>query len=241
MPHPLVAAESIVIEDVGHTSFVAPAAYEVNERHGLIKLLDPTIYNGGLNVSGAYYQWFLDEDLLFFADVIIAEHAWHSTSANYEPAQATGPEVEIISIGTLVQALWSLTTEFSTDIDVSTPEGISIPAHQRFNQVYQLMQHWQGVYDQKASMLNVGLNKMEVLNLRRISRLTNRYPPMYRSREIDDPRPPVRVYPPIDPIMPTPIEQEAAYWQEQYKDTSEVIDIGADGGWFSVGSSGGSS
>lgn len=235
MPQPLVSAPSVEIVNL-HTSTVVPVTdYTVDERHGLIKLLlNPGTYPDGLHVHGIHYQWFLDEDLAFFGTVMIAEHS-HNIP-NYNPESIVGAEVEILSIGTLVQALWSLTTEFSTDIDVSTPEGISIPAHQRFSQVYQLMSFWQAQYDSKAAMLNLGLNRLEVFTLRRISRLTNRYPPMYRGREIDDPGPPVRVRPPIDIIAPTEYEEEEQYWQRAYQDSSEVFDL--DGGWSSIGSSG---
>lgn len=236
LEHPLVNAASLSVINLATTTAIPITDYVVDERFGLIRLLqNPSTYTSGIHVSGIHYQWFLDEDLQFFATVMIAEHAHNQPRFAME--EVLGVEAEILSIGTLVQALWSLTTEFGTDIDVNTPEGISIPAHQRFSQVYQLMNFWQGQYDMKAAMLNVGLNRLEVLTLRRISRLTNRYPPIYRPREIDDPGPPIRVRPAIDIIAPTEIEEDAAYWSSTYQDTSEVFDL--DGGWFSIGSNGG--
>lgn len=238
MPHPLTPAASMVVRDnANQNELVQGTDYEVDERMGIARLLQATsTWPSGVSVEGRYYQWFLDEDLEFFATVMLNEHS--QNRVGFSLSTLYGAEAEVLAIGTLVQALWSLTTEFSTDIDVSTPEGISIPAHQRFTQVFQLLQFWKTQYDEKAAMLNVGLKRIEMFNLRRISRLTNRYPPMYRSREVDDPRPPVRVRPDIDPIVPTPYEEEEEMWRQQYPENAEVFDL-ADGGWGSIGTMGG--
>ena len=42
-------------------------------------------------------------------------------------------------------------------------------------------------------MLNIGLHRIETFTLRRISRLTNRYVPIYRPQEVDDGSIPQRV------------------------------------------------
>ena len=36
----------------------------------------------------------------------------------------------VIAMGTVVQALWSLLSEFATEYDVINPEGISVPVRQ---------------------------------------------------------------------------------------------------------------
>src|SRR4029077_8235436 len=81
-----------------------------------------------------------------------------------------------------------------------------IPAHMRFQQVLQLFQYWKGQYDQMAAATNTGINAIEMNQLRRISRFTNRYVPTFRGREIDDPTPPIRVWPEIPTLVPTPEE-----------------------------------
>jgi hypothetical protein len=129
-------------------------------------------------------------------------------------------------------AYWSLLTEFSTEIDVSTPEGMMIPASQRFQQVQSMFQYWKMKYDEHAAALDVGINKIEVKELRRKSYLTNRYVPVYRGREVDDPRPPVRLYPDIDPLVRAP--------EEDGSDGGPLNnDYGLTGdGWVSMGTSG---
>lgn len=234
LPHPLVEPTSVTVINNDDGSTVDD--FVVNARGGLLKLNNPSQYTDGVYVSGMYYQWFLDEDLDFFSSVIITEHLHHRTGVTLEGIQ--GAEVEVMGIGTLVNALWSLLAEFATDIDVSSPEGINIPAHQRFQQVQSLIQYWEKRYDEKAALLNVGLKKIEQFTLRRVARLSNRYVPLYRGREIDNPRPPIRVRPPIDPMVPTPFEDEEAYWGNREDNlVSESWDFGY-GGWGTLGTGG---
>lgn len=223
LPHPLVEPASVIV--VNNATGDEMSGYTVNSRQGLLKIPVTTGLPNGVYVSGIYYQWFLDEDLEFFADVIATEHLYQRTGVELD--SISGPEVEVMGIGTLVQALWSLLAEFATDIDVSTPEGMNIPVHQRFQQTQALIQYWQARYDEKAALLNIGLKKIESFNLRRVSRLTNRLVPLYRTREVDDPRPPVRVRPPIDPIGPSLYD--------------DGVNAGADPwdiGWNTIGSGG---
>jgi hypothetical protein len=233
LPHPLVEGTSVTV--INNEDGDEVTDFVINERQGLLKLANPAAHSDGVYVSGLYYQWFLDTDLEFFAQIIGTEHLHQRTGVTLE--SITGAEVEVMGIGAMVSALWSLLAEFATDIDVSTPEGMSIPAHQRYQQLQTMIQYWEKRYEEKAAMLNVGLKKMEMFTLRRISRLTNRYVPMYRGREIDNPRPPIRVRPPIDPIEPTPFEEEEAYWQEQGGEQVESFDYGF-GGWNTMGTGG---
>ena len=125
-----------------------------------------------------------------------------------------------------------LATELSLDIDVSTPEGIFIPARQRFTQVMQMIQYWEGEYKGKAAMLNIGLDRLEIFRLRRVAYMTNRYVPVYREREFDDPRWPERLFPDIpwgDPNRDDEVEQSSV---------EEIYRGGQDLGWDSLGTRG---
>jgi hypothetical protein len=119
-------------------------------------------------------------------------------------------------MGAVVRALWSLSIELALDIDVSTPEGMYIPAHQRYSQVIQQMQFWEGQYQERLGSLNIGLGALEQFRLRRVALTTGRYVPVYVDREFDDPRWPHRLYPAIseqpDTEMPT--------WAKVYEYTS---------------------
>lgn len=236
LPHPLVQGSSVSVVDNATSTALSTDVWAINERNGLLQLQTPETYTAGVTVTGVYHQWFLDEDLDFHANLVSIEHLYHRTGANL--ATIDGVEVEVMGMGCLVSALWALLTELATDIDVSSPEGMNIPAHQRFNQVQQLITYWTNQYEEKAAMINVGLKRIEQFTLRRQSRLTNRLVPLYRVREIDNPKPPVRVRPPIDPIEPTAFEEEDQYWNLQEDESTASSDLGY-GGWDTIGSSGG--
>lgn len=234
LPHPNVEPTSVTVISNADSSYVED--FVVNARSGLVKIPNPSQYTEGVYVSGMYYQWFLDEDLDFFSEIIMAEHMYHRPGADMQ--SILGVEVEVMGIGALVGALWSLLSEFATDIDISSPEGMSIPAHQRYQQVQALITYWEKRYEEKAAMLNVGLKRIEMHTLRRITRLSNRYAPIYRGREIDNPRPPIRVRPMIDPGETAPFEDEEAFWSSQDQNLqTESWDFGY-GGWGTIGTGG---
>jgi hypothetical protein len=204
----------------------------IDWRNGILKIHSPSAFSAGIYVMGYHYEWFLDDDLSYFADIVLTEHMFDRTDVlGFDDMSAQ--EKKAISIGTVVYALWSLMTEFSTQIDVSTPEGLMIPAHARFQQVQTLYQFWRAKYEEMLAMLNVGLNRISIKDLRRVSRLTNRYVPVFRGREIDDPSPPIRVFPPIDPITTAP--------EEGGKEGGQLLnDYGLSyDGWNTIGTSGG--
>jgi hypothetical protein len=235
LPHPLVEPSSVTVLDNQDGTDISQQV-AINARNGLLKIQNFAQYVSGVYVSGMYFNWFLDEDLAFFSQLIVTEHMQGRPGVTLESIEGT--EVEVMGIGALVFALWSLMSEFATDIDVAGPEGLSIPAHQRYQQMQTLVQYWQAQYDHKAAMLNVGLNKIDIFTLRRISRLTNRYPPLYRGREIDNPRPPIRIRPPIPPEVSTPFEDEEAFWAMGSDSvTTESWDFGW-GGWGTLGTGG---
>jgi hypothetical protein len=228
LPHPLVA--SLEVRKIADGSEVT--AFSLDARNGVVKIHEPAASSEGIYVLGYHMNWFLDEDLEFYAQTVLNEHLY-SRSDVAGLSDMHVEEQQLLGIGTVMYAYWALLTEFSTEIDVSTPEGMMIPASQRFQQVQSMFQYWKMKYDEMAAALDVGILKIEVKELRRVSRLTNRYVPVFRGREVDDPRPPVRLYPPIDPLVPAP--------EEDGSDGGPLNnDYGLTGdGWVSMGTSGG--
>jgi hypothetical protein len=129
-----------------------------------------------------------------------------------------------------MQAMWSLLAEFAVDIDVSTPEGMSIPATQRFRQMFEMATFYGQQYKTEAAMLGVGLDRIEQFWLRRISRLTNRLVPILKEREVDDPRPPQRLLLPIPDGMQD--DEGQVVWMPEPPGGISY------GGWQSMGTSG---
>ena len=228
LQHPLVT-ELVMrsVEDGG-----VDEGFILDRRNGVVQIKDPASLAPGVSFAGYHYEWFLEEDLEFFAEMIMTELA-HNRSDKTTWASFSSAELNVAAMGTVVYALFSLMTELSTDIDVSTPEGMMIPAHMRFQQVMQMYQFWKAQYSEKAAMLNIGLEAIEMGVLRRVSGTTGRLVPIFRDREVDDPRPPVRVFPPIPSIVASPEEGGS----EGAVGFNPDFGLAADG-WQTIGNSG---
>lgn len=235
---PEVGAEAVASESVVLTP-VDKADWRVDERNGLLKFNNTNVLGKQCIVAGYYYEWFVDEDLSYYADSLVSEHL-HGRDIILDNVDLM--EVDVIAMGTVARALWSLVTQFSTEINVQTPEGMNIPAGQRFQQVWSLFQHWESEYARRAGALNVGIGALRVFQLRRVSKQTNRFVPVYVPREYDDPRPPRRVLPPIQtPLTTTPTNVPATIVDPAYYTVEEIAQEGRDlgfGGWRTIGTSG---
>ena len=206
LPHPLVSPHSLQVYVIEDGTSTLTDKWILDERNGLLKLTDEAMLGRTVVVAGYYYTWFSDSDLEMHAELVIAEMSYGTDTDIEDVAPVVA---EVIAIGTVVRALWSLMLEFSFDIDVSTPEGMFIPARQRFQQVQQALQYWEAEFNNKSAALNIGLNSIEVFRLRRVAYMTGRYVPVYREREFDDPRPPERLYPAIPHGVPPSSEGES--------------------------------
>jgi hypothetical protein len=213
LPHPLIQSTSLQVyvasqPPISGNSWTTTltTAWELDDRNGLLKLTDASALGQRVLISGYHYTWFADSDLAL-ASAMSAEETLYNTTGDTDDIE--GIYTEVTAMGAVVRALWSLALELSLDIDVSTPEGMYIPARQRYSQVMQMMQYWENEYTTRATALNIGLNQIEQFNMRRIAYLTNRYVPMYKAREVDDHRWPQRIYPPIpDGTMSGPTHTE---------------------------------
>ena len=233
LPHPLILSSSIqaVTFDAPTTPVAIPAeAIQVDERNGLLKFLDTSYLGKRVMINGYHFSWFLDGDLAFHAGRTLVDVSYGQS--NTDMSSFTPIEIDTVIMGTVVSALWSLATELALDIDVSTPEGMYIPARQRYTQVIQMWQQWAQAFHDRMEALNLGVGKLEIFWLRRVAYLTNRLVPLYKEREIDDRRPPQRLYPPI-PMG------EAALDETPERVTMEEIGRGGqDLGWQTIGTSG---
>ena len=208
LPHPLIMSTSLQVyltpaptEAVPAPVTVVTDAWQLDDRNGLLKLTEAADLGKRCLVAGYHYTWFSDSDLGFHVSKTINEMTYSGahTFDNMLPAQ-----YDVIMLGGVIQALWSLAMELSLDIDVSTPEGMFIPARQRYQQVLQMLQNYEQQYHDKAAMLNMGLGALEIFRLRRVAYMTGRFVPVYQDREFDDPTPPDRLYPPIpEGVSPT--------------------------------------
>ncbi len=213
LPHPLISAETLSVYTLDppgpNAVSTLTKAWQLDERNGLLKLTDTALLNKGVIVNGYHFSWFLDSDLAFHASQVLAEFTY---SGAVTGLNAMAPaQVEVTMLGTVVRALWSLQMELMLDIDVNSPEGMMIPARQRYAQVMQMLGPLEAEFQSKADMIGLGLGALEVFRLRRVSYTTGRYVPVYRDREYDDPRWPDRLWPPIPWGVPPSQESEPAY------------------------------
>jgi hypothetical protein len=174
---------------------LAASAFSLDARNGILRLSSTPAANSRVMVEGYYYEWILPADLDFYAHHAIEEHVYN-LSVPLE--NMSGIVIDTIGMATVVNALWALLSEYSRDIDVMTSESVHIPGSQRFRMVQSLLEYWQRQYENQARALNIGVNRIEVMNLSRVSRTTNRYVPIYIAREIGDYGPIERVFPERD-------------------------------------------
>ena len=145
--------------------------------------------NSTILISGTMYRYFTDDEISYYVDTALCEHIKGANSSNGSPVNLlTLPAVEEYPVVILAtsMALYTLATDAAFDIDIISPDGVSIPRSERFRQLMEMMQVKKEQYRELCSMLGVGLYRIEVFNLRRISRMTNRYVPIYLPQEVDD-------------------------------------------------------
>jgi hypothetical protein len=175
--------------------------YTVDSANAILYFSTPPPVDALVLATGNSYTYFTDADMTTFVSTAVAQHLYgRRDQMGYQLTLATLPPIEeyLIAILVIIEALWVLATSAAFDIDISTPEGVHIPRSERFQQLNSIIQARRAQYDQMAEQLNVGLNRIEMFDLRRVSRTTNKLVPIYVDQEVEDNRPPQRVFLPID-------------------------------------------
>lgn len=146
--------------------------------------------NAVVTVYGQAYRYFTDSEISYYINNAFIEHAAHTTDSNGSRVTqiALLPPVDEYPLVLLAStmALYTLANDSAFDIDIISPDGVSIPRSERFRQLTEMIQMRKEQYKELCSMLGIGLYRIETLSLRRISRMTNRLVPVYRPQEIDD-------------------------------------------------------
>jgi hypothetical protein len=186
------------------------ADVEVEEATGYL-VFDTTPAAGDVViVAGNYFKYFTETEVCQYINDAFAQHTtFHTDSYGRTMTVATLPTVEeypvIIYASTL--ALYTLATDASFDIDITAPDGVMIPRSERYRQLMQMIEVRKNQYKELCSQLGIGLYKIDVFSLRRISKTTNEYVPLFEPQEIDNKSPKTRVRLPIPTygnVKPTP-------------------------------------
>jgi hypothetical protein len=229
LPHENVAQHGLVvwgtngtvsvegIPDGSGAASTTRFTYQLDSRNGLLRVVAPPTngFTPGtyINVEGYFYEWIADQDLRL-----------HGRD-NYDLTKVSDAEMDAVALGTAVEALWALLTEAAREVDLSSVEAVNIPASQRYRQLEDLLFSPNGLmakYKEKSHMLGIGLDRIEVMQLRRVSRTTGRLVPIYEAREWDDAAYPERIFPAIDRQGPTtppegfvPARYTTGFYEEQ--------------------------
>lgn len=151
-------------------------------------------------ILGTSFKYFTDAEINGYVNTAFSMHGFFATDIQGRPVNISSlPAVEEYPLMILAStlALHTLATDAAFDIDIIAPDGVSIPRSERYRQLSEQIQVRKEQYDELCQKLNIGLNKVEVFNLRKISWRTNRYVPIYRPLEIGDLTLPERVYYPV--------------------------------------------
>jgi len=162
---------------------------EVEETTGYITF--DTVPTAGdlIVVAGNYFRYFTNSEVCEYVDTAFGQHAAnHADGYGRGYTMGTLPGIEeypvVIYASTL--ALYALATDAAFDIDIQAPDGVSIPRSERYRQLMQMIEVRKQQYRELCSQLGIGLYKIDVFSLRRISKTTNRYVPIYLPMEVDD-------------------------------------------------------
>lgn len=192
---------------------VAADDYTLDLHNGLITLDTVLTRDYQLVVEGNSFSLFSDDEIKQFLNEALLQHTNGASDsvryrdengfikyAHYQVSLANLPEIEEVLVALLAatEALWALSTDASTDIDVHTSEGTFVPRSQRYSQIVSQINLLTEKYKTLCAQLNVGLFRIEMSTLRRVSKTTGRLVPVYVAREFDDATMPIRVLPEID-------------------------------------------
>jgi hypothetical protein len=185
-------------------------------------------------VSGTYYRYFTGAELSQIVENAVSMHgAKHTDSLGRSITVDTLPYIDeypvVIYATTL--ALYTLATDASFDINIFAPDGVTIPRSERYRQLLDMMNTRKSQYAELCAHLGIGMYSIDVFTLRRISKRTNRYVPVYKPMEVDDRSWPQRVNLPLPkygdaaPAWPTEGGPLNAYQGIAYE---EFVDFGGE-------------
>ena len=182
---------------VAGTPVAYPAGYSLEASTGIVTFVTAPANGAAITATGLSNRYFLDADLTTFINTAITQHTYNRTDAYGSSISLnTIPPVEEypLAILAVIEALWALATDASFDININAPDGVVIPRAQRYAQLSETIQQRTEQYKTLCAQLNIGLYRIEMGTLIRVSRLTNKLVPVYMAQEIDDSRMPERVY-----------------------------------------------
>lgn len=176
------------------------SSVEVEEQTGYIVFDEIPDAETVVVVAGNYFRYFTTAEIQQYVNTAFLQHSTNHTDAygrtvNLQNLASLEEYPVVIYASTL--ALYTLATDAAFDIDITAPDGVMIPRSERYRQLMQIIDVRKNQYKEICSQLGIGLYKIDVFSLRRISKTTNHYVPVWQPQEIDDTSYQTRVYLPI--------------------------------------------
>ena len=168
---------------------LAEVGVSLDGQAGMVLFTEPPEAGTVYEVEGRKWRYFSDADLQVFIDTSIAQHTHNRADGSggvYTVADVAPIEEYPIALNAVIQALWALATDASFDIDISAPDGVSIPRSERYRQLMEMIGARQTQYDELAKALNIGVTRLETYTVRRIAKNTNRLVPVFLPQEFED-------------------------------------------------------
>jgi len=187
--------------------------FSINSHQGFLQLTNPVPFGATLITKGRAWGLFTDHELRSYIRDAVLQHCEGRTvkermrtnrgfiSYREEPLVLENlPHIEeplLVMLAT-INVLWTLANDAATDTDISTAEGTSVNRLGRYAQLIGHIEMLTERYQEYCGQLNVGMYRITTPKLRRVSKTTGRYVPVFEDREYDDARWPVRQIPQID-------------------------------------------
>lgn len=179
-------------------------------------------------ISGTYYRYFTAAEMATLVNDAVTQHTGRTTdSVGRKITIDNLPVIEEypVAIYAVTLALYTLATDSAFDIDIQAPDGVTIPRAERYRQLMEMVQTRREQYRELCTMLGVGMYKIDIFSLRRVSKATGRYVPEYKPQEVDDRSYPQRVHIPEPtygdqpPVWPTDGGELTAYQGRAFEAT----------------------
>lgn len=214
-------------EDMTTEDLVLTTDYTINYDDGDIHFVVAPAPDETVIVSGSSFGIFSDTEIMTFITDALVQHCMDRTATKHyrdshgfiqydrvpmDLSNMPDQEAPLVAMLATIHGLWALATDASTDINVQTSEGTSIPRGQRHQQLLSQIAALTDWYERLSLTMGVGIFAPEVFTMRRVSRQTGRLVPVFRDREYDENGPPVRVIPPIGNRDADPDGPASPWW-----------------------------
>lgn len=210
---PGITATLVEISTGAVLALVEDTDFTVDDENGFVVFPAAPAAGFTLLLTGQHYRYFRDADIDTFLVTTLMQHFHNRTDVTGGPVTVvTMPGVEEypVIIGAVIEALWALYTDSAFDIDILAPDGVTIPRHQRNQQLLEAISNRRAQYAELCELLGVGLSRVEVFRARRVSKATGRLVPLFEEREVEDNRYARRVFLPHNTYGTAPEVQQPA-------------------------------